>query len=62
VKLHINFFEDPQNDKKKNSKLWKFKIIKQKTLKIHKSKGPPHTKKNSMTPKMTRRKTEESKT
>jgi len=35
------FFEDSQNDKKKNWKLWNFKIVKQKTLKIHKSKAPP---------------------
>jgi hypothetical protein len=40
AKLHTIFFEDPQNDKKKNKKLWNFKILKQKTLKIHKSKAP----------------------
>jgi hypothetical protein len=39
VKFHTNVFEDPQNDKNFYRKLWNFKIVKQKTFKVHKKKG-----------------------
>jgi hypothetical protein len=39
---------DSQNDKKKNQRVPNFKILQEKTLKVHKSKTPPpfHNKKN----------------
>jgi hypothetical protein len=40
--------KDSQNDKKKNQRVPNFKILQEKTLKVHKSKTPPpfHNKKN----------------
>jgi len=41
VELHTNYFEDPQNDKKKSFKLWNFKIVKQKLSKSTRAKPHP---------------------
>jgi hypothetical protein len=40
LKFHTKI-ENPQNDKKKNQRLKNFKILQEKTLKVHKSKTPP---------------------